>query len=387
VRSILPDAFVVVGGHHASILPGEYNIDSIDAIVRGEGCAPFGSLVEDVQAGKRVSGIRNVLVPGKDYNPEAASRIPDLPDLATIPRPRRDLYDTNSYKCIWPTEKHPNWQTIFPSVALVRTSYGCVMDCSFCVIPVLSGKQHMTRDPDAVAEEIAELEADHVYFCDDETFMNTAFIKEVATAIKNRGIKKRYFAWARSTTVNRKPELFRLWRSIGLDAVFLGFEATSDEELENLSKHSTVSENERAHVVLRDMGIAVQAGFMVNSEYTNEDFDRLQDYVKKMPPAQVTFTVYTPSPGSSAWKKEKNTFIGNHLELSDCMHPLNPTKMPLRRYYKRLARLIEEAGKKNPLRAPGNRLPPLDIVRIVLASRTYSRCLKKAYRDYPKEMQ
>ena len=46
------------------------------------------------------------------------------------------------------------------------------MECSFCMIHLLSGRRHMTRDPDAVAAEIAALPNDHVYFCDDETFLD-----------------------------------------------------------------------------------------------------------------------------------------------------------------------------------------------------------------------
>ena len=34
-------ARIVVGGHHATVLPEDYNLDCFDAIVRGEGCAPF----------------------------------------------------------------------------------------------------------------------------------------------------------------------------------------------------------------------------------------------------------------------------------------------------------------------------------------------------------
>jgi hypothetical protein len=108
-----------------------------------------------------------------------------------------------------------------------------------------------------------------------------------------RGIQKHYFAWARSTTVSRRPELFRLWRTAGLDAVFLGFEAINDADLDQISKHSSVADNERAHATLRELGIAVQAGFMVNAGFTRQNFRDLQDYMKRMPPAQITCTVYT----------------------------------------------------------------------------------------------
>lgn len=382
VRRILPRALVVVGGHHATVLPGDCNLDCFDAIVRGEGCAPFHAIVEAAGAGRPLNGIENVLVPGRQFDEAAAAKLPLYPDLAGVPVPRRDLWDGRLYQCFWPTESHPDWQTLFPPVALVRSSFGCRMNCSFCVVPRLCGGKHMTRPPEAVAQEIASLEADHIYFCDDETFLNTSHAREVAEAIQARGIRKRYFAWARSTTVNRSPDLFRLWRRIGLDAVFLGFEAASDEDLRKISKHSTIAENERAHAALREMGIAVQAGFMVQPDYTRADFERLANYLKVLPPAQVTLTVFTPSPGSPAWEEQKGNFVADPIALHDCMHPLTPTAVPLREFYKLFASLVWLGAKKNPLRAGKNRVLPWDILRIWWAAGAYTRSLKRAWRDF-----
>jgi radical SAM superfamily enzyme YgiQ (UPF0313 family) len=170
VRRVRPQVRIVVGGHHATVLPQDYNLDCFDAIVRGEGCAPFRALVAAAAAGKIFAGIENVMIPGAGFNAEEAARMPQYPELSTLPLPRRDLWDPRPYQCIWPSERHPHWETIFPQVALVRTSFGCLMDCSFCMVPSLSGGRHMTRPPEQVADEITVLPQKHIYFCDDETF-------------------------------------------------------------------------------------------------------------------------------------------------------------------------------------------------------------------------
>jgi len=386
VREILPEALVVVGGHHATVLPATYNVKSIDAIVRGEGCAPFRAIIEAAAARRPLTGIPNVMVPGDAFDEKAVDELPQYPELDDVPNPRRDLWDPAAYRCIWPSEAHPAWQTLFPRVALVRSSFGCKMECSFCVVPRLCRRRHMKRSPDRVAEEIAGLAADHVYFCDDETFIDVEHARQLAEAIEARGIRKRYFAWARSTTVNRSPELLRQWRRIGLDAVFLGFEAVTDEELRDLSKHSTVADNERAHRTLREAEIAVQVGFMVRPEFTREDFERLRRTIQAMPPAQVTLTVYTPSPCSRAWYEERGQFVCDPYELHDCMHPLTRTALPLREFYRQFASLVWAGAAKSPLRARKNRIPPMDIARIWWAAARYSRGLKRAYRDFPREL-
>jgi len=386
VRAVLPKAVVVVGGHHATVLPQTYNIDSIQAIVRGEGCAPFRAIIEALATGRPLTGIPNVMVPGPTFDEAAAARLPAYPELDDVPTPRRDLWDPSLYHCIWPSERHPDWHTLFPTVQLVRSSFGCRMNCTFCVVPKLCGGRHMVRSPDRVAEEIAGLTADHIYFCDDETFLDADHAAQLAEAVEARGIRKRYFAWARSTTVNRSPEIFRRWRQIGLDTVFLGFEATTDEELRDISKHSTVADNQRAHATLREMDIAVQAGFMVRPDFTREDFSRLRTAIKAMPPAQVTLTVYTPSPCSDAWVEEHERFVCDPYELHDCMHPLTPAALPLREFYRRFASLTWSGAAKSPLRARRSRVPPRDILRVWWAAARYSRSLKRAYRDFPKTM-
>ena len=382
VRRARPEACVVVGGHHATVLPGDYNTDCFDAIVRGEGCAPFRAVVEAVAGGHKLSGLENVLIPGSGFDTEAAAGMPRYPDLSTLPMPRRDLWDPRPYRCIWPVEQHTPGRSIFPQVALVRASFGCRMDCSFCMVPSLSGRRHLTRAPELVAEEIAQLRQEHVYFCDDESFLNESHARRLAEAIRARGIKKRYFAWARSTTVNRSPESFRLWREIGLDAVFLGFEAIRDADLAHIAKHSTVADNERAHATLREMGIAVHAGFMVHAGFSEADFKALQEYVRRMPPAQITCTVYTPSPGSEAWHNERQNYICHAFDLHDCMHPLTRTTLPLRSFFAHFAELSALGSSRNPLRTNRARFPFRDVFRILMAASGYSRALRRAWRDF-----
>ena len=385
VRTVCPSSKIIVGGHHATVLPTWFDLDCIDAVVYGEGSGPFGAIVDALVAGRPLSGIDRVFIPGGP--PPAPDDIPpQYPDPDSIPSPRRDLWDHRRYSCFWTSETHPHWASLFPPVSLLRTSFGCFMECSFCVVPSMCRRQHMGRDPQRVVDELRTLPTEHVYFCDDETFIDPAHAEALAVAIENAGIRKRYYAWARSTTVNRHPELFRRWRRIGLDTVFLGFEACSDDDLESFQKHATVADNERAHESLRAMKIAVHAGFMVQPSATAHDFDRLEDYVRRMPPAQLSFTVYAPSPGSPAWKTECADFIVDPLELHDSMHPLTRPALPLREFYERFGALQRYNGTKSPLRVQGSLCRPWDIVRIQLAVRRYAKAMRHAYQDYPRAL-
>lgn len=382
VRAALPGTRVVVGGHHATVAPEDFDEPAFDAVVRGEGCAPFRALVERAERGEEFADIPNVRVPGAP--PPTGEGWPRYPDPATLPTPRRDLWRAADYRSVWLAEGARAWQPLFPTVATVRTSYGCKMQCTFCVVPYLSGGFHVGRPVDAVADEIAALAADHVYFVDDENFIDEEHAFALADALERRGARKRYFAWTRATTVLRSPELLRRWRAIGLDAAFLGFEFTSDAELRAARKGATVAANERALDALRGMGVAVHAAFMVRPESTADDFDRLAGYLAALPPAQCSVTVCTPSPGTADYAAiASRLWVAEPRDLHDCMHPLTPTALPLREFSRRYAAVVGQGTKRTPMRLERRPILPADAVRVVRAERSYLRGYRRLYRDYP----
>jgi radical SAM superfamily enzyme YgiQ (UPF0313 family) len=385
-REELPEARIIVGGHHATVAPRDYDLEQIDAVVRGEGCRTFKAFVDAVAAGEEdLTGIDGVLTRGRDL--EASAEWPQFPDPADLPHPRRDLWDHRDYYSVWAAEEMPRYDTIYPPVAMVRTSWGCRMKCSFCIVPYLCGGRHLPRPLESIVDEIEGLQAAHVYFSDDENFIDEEFAAELAEAIERRGIEKRYFAWARSTTVNRHPELFQSWRKIGLDGAFLGFEFINDEEMREFRKSSTVASNEKALDKLRAMRVVVHAGFMLRPEYTQERFAELREYVRAMPPSQCSFTVITPSPGTPDYEKLKeDLWVPNSHDLHDCMHPITRTALPLREFAELYAQQASEGVSKTPLRVNRHIAPLSDMLRIWRSDVHYRAGFRNLYRDYPREM-
>jgi hopanoid C-3 methylase len=383
-RELTPSVTIVAGGHHATVAPRDYDLDTFDAVVRGDGTGPFRAIVEAVERGEPVRDMPNVITRGSDA---AAAGWPVYPNPADLPSPRRDLWDSRRYRSVWLSETKPFHTTLFPRVSLVRSSWGCRMKCSFCIVPMLSRGIHNARPVDVVADEIAAAPADHIYFVDDENFIDPAHGWELAEAIERRGVRKRYFAWTRSTTVNNHADLLRRWREIGLDGVFIGFEFSTDAELKGVQKGGTVRGNEEAVDRLRAMGIAVHAAFLVMPEWTRDDFARLRAYVRSLPPVQCSFTVCSPSPGTPDFAAiEPDIWVDDPYRIYDCMHPLTPTSVPLREFAGLYARQAAEGLEKVPLRANRCPSPPWDLARAWIAGKRYERGFRELYRDYPREL-
>ncbi|MDH3982171.1 MAG: cobalamin-dependent protein, partial [Kiritimatiellaceae bacterium] len=98
-RKYSPDSKVVIGGHHATVLPGDFNISEVDAIVRGEGCAPFREIIQCLKKSENLTAIENVMVPNQNWDEKTAEELPLYPAPDSLPEPRRDLWDPKPYRC------------------------------------------------------------------------------------------------------------------------------------------------------------------------------------------------------------------------------------------------------------------------------------------------
>ena len=383
VKGHNPSALNVAGGIHATIIPADYAVESIDIIVRGEGGTTFGEIVSRFKKGMPLHfGAVSLSPRDPDFKAKAELPPPEFPGVHDIPRPRRDLVKRSRYFCVWTAAPEGRLGTIFPVTASVRTSIGCAFNCSFCVVHHIMSGEYLQRNPEDVVDEIANIKEDNIYFVDDETFLNKKRMTEIANLLLQRGIKKKYISWARSDTIVRHPEVFDLWKKAGLDLVYVGLESMSGTRLDNYNKRTNVETNRKAVTILRDLGITLHASFIVDPDFSVEDFRLLEKEVMNVCPAEVTFTVFSPTPGTELWHKHKEDYICDPYLFYDCMHTILPTRLELKKFYRHFARLTSIALRANPLRVNKVRAPLRDIVKAISRGTKYVFALRSIYRDY-----
>ena len=373
----------VVGGIHATIIPVDYAVDDIDIVVRGEGGTAFREIIGRYKKGLPLNFGRISLSPkDPDFYVNAELPPPEYPGVKDIPAPRRDLVQRSRYFSVWTSSPEGRLDTVFPRIATIRTSYGCAFSCSFCVVPHIMNKKYLQREPEDVVDEIAGIEENCIYFVDDETFLNPKRMTEIANLLIRRGIKKRYVSWARSDTIVRHPELFRLWKEVGLSIVYVGLEAMDENRLKNYKKKTSVETNQKAVSLLKEIGITLHASLMVDPNFSVEDFRNLEKVVINLCPAEVSFTVYSPSPGTETWHKHVNDYICDSYLFYDCMHTILPTKIELKRFYSHFARLYTIAWRNNPLRINKIKVPVIDVMKSIYWGTKYIFTLRNIYKDY-----
>lgn len=383
-KAIVPSCLTIAGGIHPTIIPGDFAGSPLDIIVRGEGGTAFTEIITRFKTGVPVAnGAAILAVSDPDFPAQAALKPPQFPPVEEIPRPRRDLVDRAKYFSVWTSpDKNNRLETMYPNIATIRTSTGCAFDCNFCVVHHMMNGKYLQRTPEDVVDEIAGIEEEYIYFVDDETFLNHKRLTRIAELLKERGIRKKYVSWARVDTIVNHPELFRLWKEVGLHIVYVGLEAMDEGRLNDYGKKTTVAMNWQAVKILRDTGILLHASLMVDPGFSVQDFRKLEKVIIDLIPAEVSFTVFSPSPGTELWKKHKDDYIVDPYLYYDCMHTVLPTKLDLKLFYAHFARLYRIGWQHNPLRLNKVKVPFREVIRSMINGTKYIISMRNIYKDY-----
>jgi radical SAM superfamily enzyme YgiQ (UPF0313 family) len=325
VRRACPEAFVVIGGHSAAAYPSPFFGSSVDAICVADGELVIPALVEAIERRATLAS-----VPGLQLrDPDGAFRPTPAPDgsfpLDEVPRPLRRDVDAwrRQYACL-----------LFRPVWLIETARGCPFRCSFCSVWPLHDRGVRLRSVESVCDDFAET-GPHVFVADDLFWYNAPRSRELADALKRRGIHKRWLlVQSRTDLVAAHPELLEAWRPIAQDFdIFFGLEAATDEGLTGLVKDTTVDRTLDAIRVAREYGYGVTGNFVIDPEWEESDFERLWEFVEKHDLGRAGFTVLTPLPGTTYFDKMQQHLRAVSWTQYDMHHLLWEPRLGAKRFF------------------------------------------------------
>ncbi len=317
-KAFNPAILTVVGGHHVTLCPHEFDSPLIDVVVIGEGVPAFREIVARWNSSK-VLDFEDILGLGlrRDSKFYLTAPRPLPPNLDHMPKPNRSLTDKYRSRYYYLFEN---------SVASIQTSLGCTFPCNFCSCQHFTGRRFITRSPELIMEDLKTIKEDFILFCDDHTFIDVKRMERLHDLIVEAGIKKRYFAYTRTDCVVKNPDIFAKWAKIGLMMVMTGLEAIDDTRINQVNKKTSIEINEQAIEILARNGIALSAGFLIMPDYTEDDFKRIDAYVRRYPNIALTeLTPLTPLPGTGFHQEMKDKVTTHHREVYDLAHFVIPT--------------------------------------------------------------
>jgi len=329
IRRTLPEARIVVGGHHPTLVPRDFYMPAVDAIFLGWADKSFPAFVRALDGrdgGPFIPGVQG-LKDGAPVQREAAA----CPlEAHEIPLPRREL--VIHYRRRYTDE-------LGRRSYLVNTARGCPSRCTFCACWKAAGGRVLVRAAESVARELSAIpRGARIFFADDHTFSDTDRAGELCQRIRHEGAGRYYAGYSRTDTVVRHPELFERWRQAGLREITIGVEAASDARLAGLRKGTCSAVNEEAIRILHRLGINPCAHLLVDPDFGEEDFDELFDFVCRTNLSHPIFVVLTPLPGTALYEAKRSQ-INLPYEYFDFMHAIVPTRLDPERFLTRFLRL------------------------------------------------
>lgn len=330
VKQFSPEVLTVVGGHHATLLPHDFQLPYVDAIGLGEGEFVFPQLVEALELGRSLREVPNLVWRGDDGCFVQNQR--DVPKLDgdCVPQPRRDLV----------AQYRSHYFFLFHKPdTFIATGRGCPFRCNFC--SVWEFYQGKTRQMSArrVLEELREVKTGHVTFVDDNFLMNARREHEIADRIQAEGIALRYSMECRTDSIVRNPRLIEKWAKIGLEGILLGLEGVSDQLLSSVDKRNSSRVNDEAIRILHANGIVIWGAFMADPHWTADQFKTLLDYVHTQEIPITQFTVLTPLPGTELYRQQRESLLTDDYTCFDTLHAVVPTRLPREEFYQNFASL------------------------------------------------
>ncbi len=226
VRSLRPDARIVVGGYDPSLAPEVYEHPAfgVDFVVRGEGEATFNALLNALEANRGVEGIAGLSYRQGGQFVRNAPRPVSRLDHGQIRPPNRAARVLSGYTMIG------------RPIDVVETSRGCTYDCSFCSIVEMRGRNFHTWPIERVVADIADAHARGaraIFLVDDNITLNVPRLLELCAAIRRAGLHRiDYTIQAMTSAIaSAGDELARAMRAAGFRYVFLGIENVIDRDL------------------------------------------------------------------------------------------------------------------------------------------------------------
>jgi radical SAM superfamily enzyme YgiQ (UPF0313 family) len=296
---------VVIGGIHASMLPGEASRYA-DAVVSGEAESVWKNVISDFEAKSMQKLYRGTLLPMNN---------------AVVPR--RDLF-------------HPAY-----TYANIQTSRGCPMNCDFCSVHTFNGSQYRQRPVEEVLDELESIPRDLVYFVDDNIigYSRQSYKRAISLfrGMIRRGIKKDWYCQA-SLNVADNEEVLRLAAESGCRMILIGIESEKEEQLKEANKKLNlrmgIDKYQEVFDRIHRYGISVLGALIygLDSDSRDDLFARTRFAIESGMDAMQA-TIVTPLPGTGLFRRmeaEKRLLYTNYPADWQHYHFLEVVHRPLK---------------------------------------------------------
>jgi radical SAM superfamily enzyme YgiQ (UPF0313 family) len=314
-KKIIPTVKTGVGGVHAEVVPEDFRSEYIDFIYNKNGIDGFNLTLRGLINKKSVQEIK------EEINIEDKKSTFDYkyPDRNAVKKYKKHYYYMFHNPC-----------------ALIKTSFGCPYNCSFCFCKEITDGKYYARHIEDVVKELSSIEEEEVYIVDDDFLYDRNKIESFIEVLKKNNIKKKFLVYGRADFIEQNKDIITELKTVGLQAVIVGIESVRAGDLKDYNKGTTVEINERCIKILQEEDIELYATLIIPLDFKKEDFRQLVGWLRKLDVKFVNLQPLTPLPGTEIFDSYKGSLLAERqaFEMWDMAHVvLKPQYMSIRAFY------------------------------------------------------
>ena len=318
-KKINPDIKIIVGGAH-STMNGKKVFDSnyIDFACIGEGENTVAELINALEKDLDLNTVDGLMFRDKEkiITTKPRGYIDDLDSL--------DFALNHAPKILKDFDKYPR-----RAFGYIFGSRGCPYACTFCESKAMWTRKVRYRSPENIVEELKLMQKfgiKEVNF-DDDTFGISKKNIKVMNKLMHDELPNMTYTCETVVQLAKDEEVVKDMKYGGCTGTYVGIESGNNEMLKSIKKTQTTDECISAIRNLQKHGIDSHAFIMVGfPNETEETFKETMEFIPKLRPDNVIFSVFTPYPGSDLFYQcQKDGIIDGEFDLSIYNHqsPLN----------------------------------------------------------------
>jgi len=312
-RELYPEAFTILGGVHASVLPVETLTEcpQLDAVCIGEGEETIVALARALERKECLAKVRGIAYK-RDKQIIRTQPRALISDLDSLPLPARNLL---------PMEKYASGGKPHRTASIV-SSRGCPFHCAFCATPYIAGWQYRARSAQNIVAEILHIVEEYdmhsFEFVEDLFTMDNKRVTDICDGIIDIGLNVTWSCSARADTVT--PELISKMAEGGCRCIFYGIESGCQRVLDLMKKGERLQQIADAVRWTEDAGMQTWGFFILGFPgETRQELEMTIQFAGETGLDFAEFFIISAFPGSPLYtvaKKENMLIACNWADIA-----------------------------------------------------------------------
>jgi len=339
-KEINPDVVTVLGNVHGTfcyneLLPAEHGV--LDYIVRDEGEVTLVELLNCLNRGGEPAGIAGLAF---------------WRDGSVVVTPKAEyIHDLDSLPAAWDLVEWPIYSYRAKNnarLAIVSTSRGCRQQCSFCSQQLFWAQSWRARSAENVVDELEMLSSRYgvevAMLSDEIPTLDRVRWERILDLMIERRLPVKLLMETRVDDILRDADIMWKYRKAGVDHIYVGVEAGSQETLDLFKKDTQVAQSKQAIDLINGADIVSETSFVLGMpDDTPESIALTVELAKHYNPDMAFFLAIAPWPYADLYPQlEEHVFTRDYSKYNLVEPVIKPKNMTMEELGRELGRASQK---------------------------------------------